>query len=168
MQIRMDANKMDLVKTELNKQSFCWLVTGCAGFIGSNLVETLLGLGQKVTGLDNFSTGFQYNLDQVEALVGKENWKNFRFIEGDIRDSSVCAAACLGQDFVLHQAALGSVPRSVADPLITNENNITGFLNMKICVCGFQFHLWGSSRAAKAGGCHWQPFVPICRDQVCQ
>ena len=108
------------------------LVTGCAGFIGSNLVETMLGLGQKVTGLDNFSTEFQYNLDQVEAFVGKENWKNFELIKGDIRGTGVCAAACRGKEFVLHQAALGSVPRSVEDPLVTNENNIIGFLNMLV------------------------------------
>ena len=127
----MDMNKT-LVTRELGKASYHWLVTGCAGFIGSNLVETLLGLGQKVTGLDNFSTGFQYNLDQAAATVGKENWKNFTFIEGDIRQADVCATACQGQDFVLHQAALGSVPRSVTDPLITNENNITGFLNMLV------------------------------------
>jgi UDP-N-acetylglucosamine 4-epimerase len=125
-------NDNDLIRIELEKNSFRWLVTGCAGFIGSNLVETLLGLGQRVTGLDNFSTGFQYNLDQVESSVGKENWKNFKFIQGDIRDAGVCAKACQGQDFVLHQAALGSVPRSVEDPLITNENNITGFLNMLV------------------------------------
>ena len=111
----MDMSKMDMVIKELGKKSYNWLVTGCAGFIGSNLVETLLGLGQKVTGLDNFSTGFQYNLDQAGAAVGKENWKNFTFIEGDIRQADVCVAACQGQDFVLHQAALGSVPRSVVD-----------------------------------------------------
>jgi UDP-N-acetylglucosamine 4-epimerase len=128
----MDVNKTDLITGELKRKSYHWLVTGCAGFIGSNLVETLLRFGQKVTGLDNFSTGFQYNLDQAGAAVGEENWKNFTFIEGDIRQADVCAAACQGQDFVLHQAALGSVPRSVEDPLITNENNITGFLNMLV------------------------------------
>ena len=122
----------DFVLEELQKRPYHWLVTGCAGFIGSNLVETLLGLGQKVTGLDNFSTGFQYNLDQIEESVEKEKWKNFRFIKGDIRDPDQCIKACLGQDFVLHQAALGSVPRSVTDPLLTNENNITGFLNMLV------------------------------------
>jgi len=126
----MDVNKEDLITNKLKNQSYHWLVTGCAGFIGSNLVETLIGLGQQVTGLDNFSTGFQYNLDQVEAAVGKDNWKNFKFIKGDIREADLCANACRGQNFVLHQAALGSVPRSVEDPLITNENNITGFLNM--------------------------------------
>ena len=128
----MEVNNIDFITSKLTKNSYGWLVTGCAGFIGSNLVETLLRMGQQVTGLDNFSTGFKYNLDQVEVAVGKENWKNFRFIEGDIRQASVCETACQGQDFVLHQAALGSVPRSVEDPLITNENNITGFLNMLV------------------------------------
>jgi len=122
----------DFVLEEVKKKSYNWLVTGCAGFIGSNLVEILIGLGQQVTGLDNFSTGFQYNLDQIEKAVDKDKWKNFTFIKGDIRDSGQCVNACLGQDFVLHQAALGSVPRSVTDPLLTNENNITGFLNMLV------------------------------------
>ncbi|WP_022664880.1 SDR family oxidoreductase [Desulfospira joergensenii] len=118
------------LQDRLNGESFSWLITGCAGFIGSNLLETLLNLGQKVTGVDNFSTGFQHNLDQVKAAVGPEKWKNFRFIQGDITRFEICQKACTGQDYVLHQAALGSVPRSVADPLTTNENNITGFLNI--------------------------------------
>jgi UDP-N-acetylglucosamine 4-epimerase len=115
---------------QLENNEFHWLVTGCAGFIGSNLVETLLNYGQTVTGLDNFSTGFQHNLDQVKQSVGLESWKNFTFIEGDIRDIKTCTAAVKNADFVLHQAALGSVPRSIEDPLTTNANNITGFLNM--------------------------------------
>ncbi len=114
----------------LKKSPRAWLVTGCAGFIGSNLLETLLDLGQKVTGLDNFSTGFQHNLDQVKEAVGADAWQNFSFIEGDITNADTCVMTCKDQDYVLHQAALGSVPRSVADPLTTNENNITGFLNM--------------------------------------
>ncbi len=117
---------------ELKKKSYKWLVTGCAGFIGSNLVESLLESGQQVTGLDNFSTGFQYNLDQVKEAVGDEKWRNFKFVKGDIRDFEICVNACEGQDYVLHQAALGSVPRSVVDPLVTNENNISGFLNMLV------------------------------------
>ncbi|MBU1195782.1 MAG: SDR family oxidoreductase [Proteobacteria bacterium] len=117
---------------DLKTKPHRWLVTGCAGFIGSNLIETLLNLNQKVTGLDNFSTGFQYNLDEVEQSIGKEKWQNFTFIKADIRDPEACTKACEGQDFVLHQAALGSVPRSIADPLLTNENNITGFLNMLV------------------------------------
>jgi UDP-N-acetylglucosamine 4-epimerase len=107
-----------------------WLVTGAAGFIGSNLVETLLKLGQRVTGLDNFATGYQRNLDQVEAAVGAARWDQFRFIRGDIRNPADCALACIGVDYVLHQAALGSVPRSIDDPQTTNDVNITGFLNM--------------------------------------
>ncbi len=109
-----------------------WLVTGCAGFIGSNLIESLLQRGQKVVGLDNFSTGFQHNLDQVEAAVGRETWKRFRFIEGDIRSLDTCREACKGVDYVLHEAALGSVPRSIDDPIASHESNVTGFLNMLV------------------------------------
>lgn len=108
-----------------------WLVTGVAGFIGSNLLETLLANGQKVVGLDNFATGHQRNLDEVESLVGRQ-WANFRFIEGDIRDLAACRTACEGVDYVLHQAALGSVPRSINDPIMTNSTNIDGFLNMLV------------------------------------
>ncbi|WP_306520461.1 SDR family oxidoreductase [Rheinheimera sp.] len=107
-----------------------WLVTGCAGFIGSNLLETLLKLDQKVVGLDNFATGHRHNLQQVQALVSPAQWQGFRFIEGDIRELSDCQAAVAGVDYVLHQAALGSVPRSINDPLATNNTNINGFLNM--------------------------------------
>lgn len=122
--------RFTLIQQNLKENPRSWLVTGCAGFIGSNLLEALLKLGQTVTGLDNFSTGFQHNLDQVQEAVAPEAWQKFCFIEGDITNAETCAAACKGQDYVLHQAALGSVPRSVADPLTTNENNITGFLNM--------------------------------------
>ena len=121
-----------MIKERLDGICGKWLVTGAAGFIGSNLVETLLKNGQRVTGLDNFSTGFQHNLDQVEMAVTKEQWEHFTFIRGDICNPSTCEAACFNQDYVLHQAALGSVPRSVADPLTTNANNITGFLNMLV------------------------------------
>ena len=113
-----------------------WLVTGCAGFIGSNLLETLLRLDQRVVGLDNFATGFQANLDEVQALVTAEQWAGFSFIEGDICDPATCRAAMLLDnqpvDHVLHQAALGSVPRSIADPLATNAANIAGQLNMLV------------------------------------
>jgi len=107
-----------------------WLVTGVAGFIGSNLLETLLKLGQPVVGLDNFSTGHQRNLDEVQGLVSTKEWGNFRFINGDITNIEDCNEACVDVDFVLHQAALGSVPRSIADPVTTNNTNVTGFLNM--------------------------------------
>jgi len=107
-----------------------WLVTGVAGFIGSHLLETLLGLGQKVVGLDNFATGHRHNLADVQRVVGDTAWSRFRMIEGDIRRLADCQAACDGVAFVLHQAALGSVPRSLADPVTTNDVNIGGFLNM--------------------------------------
>ncbi len=120
-----------LIKT-LTAKPQNWLVTGCAGFIGSNLLETLLKMGQKVTGLDNFSTGYQHNLDQVQASVSPSEWEQFELITGDIRDLEVCRAACEKKDMVLHQAALGSVPRSITDPVTTNETNITGFLHMLV------------------------------------
>ena len=109
-----------------------WLVTGCAGFIGSNLVEFLLKLDQQVVGLDNFSTGHRHNLDDVYGQVSSAQWRRFRLMEGDIRDIAACKAAVTDADHVLHQAALGSVPRSVDDPLATNDSNINGFLNMLV------------------------------------
>ena len=120
------------VQAQLKLAPKKWLVTGCAGFIGSNLVETLLLLNQQVVGLDNFATGHQHNLDEVESLVTSEQWERFSFIEGDIRKLDDCKQACGGVDFVLHEAALGSVPRSLEDPVTTNSVNIDGFLNMLI------------------------------------
>lgn len=112
------------------KEKQRWLVTGAAGFIGSNLVDALLRGGQEVVALDNFATGFKRNLDEVRGLVGSEAWKNFRFIDGDIRDAETCRMALAGVNHVLHQAGLGSVPRSLAGPLATNSVNVSGFLNM--------------------------------------
>ena len=109
-----------------------WLVTGVAGFIGSNLLETLLVLNQKVVGLDNFSTGTQDNLKEVQSLVSKKQWSNFTFIKGDISNIKSCERACMNIDYVLHQAALGSVPRSIKDPIKTNKSNISGFLNIMV------------------------------------
>lgn len=113
-----------------------WLVTGCAGFIGSNLLETLLNLNQRVVGLDNFSTGFQHNLDEVRAFLTRKRNNNFTFIEGDVCDYHTCLQAMHLEgkpvDHVLHQAALGSVPRSIADPLASNAANVTGQLNMLV------------------------------------
>ena len=123
-------SKYEEVKQELLKKPKTWLVTGAAGFIGSNLVEALLLLNQRVVGLDNFATGHQYNLDEVMTEIPDHQWQRFKFIEGDIRDYQMCERALEGVDYVLHQAALGSVPRSIADPLTSNAANITGFLNM--------------------------------------
>ncbi len=124
------ANAYDRVRRELARRPCRWLITGAAGFIGSHLVEALLRLGQHVVGLDNFATGFRHNLDDVRAVTGDEAWQRFRFIEGDITDIDACREACLGIHLVLHEAALGSVPRSIADPLATNAANVTGFVNM--------------------------------------
>lgn len=118
------------VTTQLKDKPQAWLITGVAGFIGSNLLETLLNLDQRVVGLDNFATGHQHNLDEVEGSVSDAQWQRFRFIEGDIRDPKTCTQAVEDVDYVLHQAALGSVPRSISDPLTTNATNITGFINM--------------------------------------
>ncbi|MEW6983308.1 NAD-dependent epimerase/dehydratase family protein [Colwelliaceae bacterium 6471] len=119
-------------KSNLLLKPKTWLVTGCAGFIGSNLLETLLLLNQKVIGLDNFATGHHKNLDEVKSLVSTEQWQNFDFIEGDIRNIDDCTKAVKNVDYILHQAALGSVPRSIADPITTNSANITGFVNMLV------------------------------------
>lgn len=119
-------------KKELQSNPKVWLVTGCAGFIGSNLIEQLLLLDQRVVGLDNFSTGYQHNLDEVERLVSASQWQRFSFVKGDICDLAQCHQVCEGVDYVLHQAALGSVPRSIKDPIVTNQNNISGFLNMLV------------------------------------
>ncbi|MDD5759838.1 MAG: SDR family oxidoreductase [Desulfobulbaceae bacterium] len=122
----------DVIKNELEANPKKWMITGVAGFIGSNLLETLLDLGQEVVGLDNFSTGHLHNLTQVQEAVSPERWQRFAMIKGDICDLATCQQACAGADYVLHQAALGSVPRSIEDPITTNENNITGFLNMLV------------------------------------
>lgn len=122
----------ETVCEQLKQAPKTWLVTGVAGFIGSNLLETLLTLNQKVVGLDNFATGHQHNLDEVQNLVSTEQWANFKFYEGDIRNLEDCQKSCANVDYVLHQAALGSVPRSIADPITTNAANITGFLNMLV------------------------------------
>lgn len=121
-----------------------WLITGVAGFIGSNLLETLLKLDQRVVGLDNFATGHQHNLDDVRSLTTPAQWANFCFVKGDIRHLEDCeramhwrsaqdaATTAVPVEYVLHQAALGSVPRSLADPIATNSTNVTGFLNMLV------------------------------------
>ncbi len=123
-------NKFNKVKHELRERPRKWLVTGCAGFIGSNIIEELLGLGQEVVGVDNFSTGYRDNLTQVRQIVGEDAWRAFTFYEGDIRDYDLCLKASDGVDYVLHQAALGSVPRSIELPLLSHDSNVNGFLNV--------------------------------------
>lgn len=130
--MNIEETAYDRVRRELRQSPKAWLVTGVAGFIGSNLLETLLKLDQSVVGLGNFATGHQRNLDEVRNLVSAEQWSRFRFYEGDIRSLDACRNACAGVDYVLHQAALGSVPRSLENPIATNEVNIGGFLNMLV------------------------------------
>lgn len=125
-------NKFERIQLELRRHPRKWLVTGCAGFIGSNLLERLLQLDQTVVGLDNLSTGHGHNLQDVRDQVSPAQWRRFQFIAGDIRDPDVCRKAVSGVDKVLHQAALGSVPRSLADPLATHDSNVNGFLNVLV------------------------------------
>ena len=120
------------VQKKLHAAPKKWLITGVAGFIGSNLLESLLKLEQRVVGIDNFSTGYRKNLVEVQSKITSEQWNRFCFLEGDITCLSDCRNALDGVDYVLHQAALGSVPRSIADPIATNSANITGFLNMLV------------------------------------
>ena len=120
------------VCAELRASPRIWLITGVAGFLGSNLLEALLKLDQRVVGLDNFATGYQRNLDEVKTLVEQSQWARFKFIEGDVRELDDCRRACDSVDYVLHEAALGSVPRSVADPIATNAVNVSGFVNMLV------------------------------------
>ena len=141
-----------------------WLVTGVAGFIGSNLLEHLLKMGQTVVGLDNFLTGYQKNLDMVEALVGPEARSRFTFIEGDIRDLDTCRKACEGVDHVLHEAALGSVPRSIDDPILSNSCNITGYLNMLVAArdAGVKSFVYAASSSTYGDS----PELPKVEDKI--
>ncbi|MCB0325271.1 MAG: GDP-mannose 4,6-dehydratase, partial [Bdellovibrionales bacterium] len=123
-------SRWETVRQELIEQPRSWLVTGAAGFIGSHLVETLLEHRQQVVGVDNFATGHRKNLELVRARVGEQAWAQFSFIEGDIDSMSTCEAAVQGVHYVLHQAALGSVPRSIKEPVESNRANVTGFLTM--------------------------------------
>src|SRR3990167_2260716 len=118
------------IQNSLKQSPKKWLITGAAGFIGSNLLETLLRLGQSVVGLDNFSTGSRQNLEDVRKEAGQLNWNRFHFIEGDIADLKICFQACEGVDYALHQAALGSVPRSIENPLNSHRANVDGFIHM--------------------------------------
>lgn len=152
------------VQQQLREHRSHWLVTGAAGFIGSNLVEALLRLGQQVTGLDNFATGHQHNLDQVHELVGSAAWANFRFIRGDIRDLADCTTAASGVDYVLHQAALGSVSRSMEDPITTNDTNVTGFLNMLVAARDAKVKRFVYAASSSTYGDH--PDLPKVEDEI--
>jgi UDP-N-acetylglucosamine 4-epimerase len=156
--------KYEKLQDHLKSNQYTWLVTGVAGFIGSNLLEAFLKLNQTITGLDNFSTGYQHNLDQVEKAVAPEQWDNFTFIKGDIRDPETCRKACENQDYVLHQAALGSVPRSVEDPALTNANNITGHLNMLIAARDAKVKRFVYAASSSTYGDH--PGLPKKEDEI--
>lgn len=149
---------------QLQQAPKTWLITGVAGFIGSNLLETLLKLNQNVVGLDNFATGHQHNLDEVQSLVKPEQWGNFTFYEGDIRNSADCEKACQGVDFVLHQAALGSVPRSIADPITTNAANITGFLNLLVAARDAKVKSFTYAASSSTYGDH--PALPKVEENI--
>ncbi len=152
------------LQDRLSTEPRTWLVTGVAGFIGSNLLEALLKLDQRVVGLDNFATGHQRNLDEVQTLVSPAQWVNFSFIEGDIRNLADCQAACEGVDFVLHQAALGSVPRSVQDPILTNSANVTGFLNMLVAARDARVKSFTYAASSSTYGDH--PGLPKVEDAI--
>ena len=168
------------LKARLVTEPHTWLITGVAGFIGSNLLETLLKLNQRVVGLDNFATGYQHNLDEVRSLVSAEQWANFSFIEGDIRKLEDCQRAMFFRhtsaaaestqgdgipvEYVLHQAALGSVPRSVANPIATNETNISGFLNMLVAARDVQVKRFVYAASSSTYGDH--PALPKVEENI--
>ncbi|MDX2372568.1 NAD-dependent epimerase/dehydratase family protein [Psychrobacter sp. PP-21] len=160
----MTTTTYETVKQQLVSEPKTWLITGVAGFIGSNLLETLLLLNQKVVGLDNFATGFQHNLDEVQSIVSAEQWANFSFIEGDIRRLEDCQTACADVDYVLHQAALGSVPRSIANPIATNETNISGFLNMLVAARDAQVASFTYAASSSTYGDH--PALPKVEENI--
>ena len=141
-----------------------WLITGVAGFIGSNLLECLLKLNQRVIGLDNFSTGFKANLDEVSQAVMPAQWANFTFFEGDICDLKTCHHVCEGVDYVLHQAALGSVPRSINDPISSNAANVTGFLNMLVAARDAKVDSFTYAASSSTYGDH--PTLPKVEDII--
>lgn len=152
------------LQTRLQSEPHTWLITGVAGFIGSNLLETLLKLNQHVVGLDNFATGHQRNLDEVQTLVSTTQWANFSFINGDVCNLTDCQKAVTGVDYVLHQAALGSVPRSVADPITTNATNISGFLNMLVAARDVKVKRFVYAASSSTYGDH--PALPKVEDTI--
>jgi len=160
--------KYEELQEYLKGNQSTWLITGVAGFIGSNLLEKLLILNQKVVGLDNFDTGYQYNIDQAiqdaNKATGKDLSNNFKFINGDIRELSDCKQACNNVDYVLHQAALGSVPRSIEDPINTNRANIDGFLNMIVASKDANVRRFVYAASSSTYGDH--PGLPKVEDKI--
>jgi UDP-N-acetylglucosamine 4-epimerase len=152
------------IKHQLYAEPKTWLITGVAGFIGSHLLESLLKLDQRVVGLDNFATGYKRNLEEVQSLVSPAQWGNFKFTQGDIRQLADCQNACVGVDYVLHQAALGSVPRSLADPMATNDTNITGFLNMLVAARDAQVQSFTYAASSSTYGDH--PALPKVEENI--
>jgi UDP-N-acetylglucosamine 4-epimerase len=165
------------LRQELLQKQKTWLITGVAGFIGSNLLEALLKLNQRVVGLDNFATGHQHNLDEVQTLITHEQWANFQFIQGDIRNLDDCCRAMtflpfpsgesgdsIPVDFVLHQAALGSVPRSIENPIVTNDTNISGFLNMLVAARDAKVKRFVYAASSSTYGDH--PDLPRVEDKI--
>lgn len=148
----------------LPREPRTWLVTGAAGFIGSNLVEALLKLDQLVVGLDNFTTGHQRNLEEVRSLVTPAQWARFDFMQGDIRQLDDCKRACEGVDYVLHQAALGSVPRSIADPITTNGTNLAGFLNILVAARDAKVKSFTYAASSSTYGDH--PALPKLEENI--
>lgn len=157
-------NCYEELRDVLLRKQRTWLITGVAGFIGSNLLEKLLKLNQQVIGLDNFLTGHKRNLEEVKGLVTPEQWGHFSFIEDDIRNLETCHQACKGVDFVLHQAALGSVPRSIENPIATNENNLVGFLNMMVAARDADVKRFVFATSSSVYGDH--PGLPKFEDKV--
>ncbi len=157
-------HKYKKVQTELQAQPKTWLITGVAGFIGSNLLETLLKLDQTVVGLDSFITGHKHNLDEVQTEVSEQQWQRFKLMTGDIRNLEDCQRATEGVDYVLHQAALGSVPRSIVDPIHTNQANIDGFLNMLVAARDAKVSSFTYAASSSTYGDH--PALPKVEENI--
>ncbi len=152
------------IREQLKANPQRWLITGVAGFIGSNLLQALLELDQTVIGLDNFSTGYRHNLAEVQQAVSTARWNRFEFIEGDIRELVDCRRAVDGVDHVLHQAALGSVPRSIENPINTNNNNISGYLNMLVASRDASVQSFTYAASSSTYGDH--PGLPKVEEQI--
>ena len=160
----MTTSAYEAVKDQLRREPRNWLLTGVAGFIGSHLLETLLQLDQQVVGLDNFATGYRHNLEDVHRQVSERQWRRFTLIEGDICDEATCRQGCAGVDIVLHQAALGSVPRSLEDPLRTHHTNLTGFLNMLVAARDAQVSRFVYAASSSTYGDH--PDLPKVEERI--